>query len=197
MDEHNDINYKTLRRIQQDEQSSASLTKIPTNFYKELVSYLKTLEHSIEQEKNPLKLKLFSDEVQNTKKIANSIYELREKKIVQAALATARGATPDLGNMLEIEKNLYHSLVEQITSSRKEIFESPTNQRKTSPPATPKPAPVIDQSNTHPIVRVLEDTPEFIGTNGQSYLLRKEDVLSIPQEMMDPLLKKKVITHVK
>jgi DNA replication initiation complex subunit (GINS family) len=197
MDEHNDINYKTLRRIQQDEQSSASLTKIPTNFYKELVSYLKTLDHSIEQEKNPLKLKLFSDEVQNTKKIANSIYELREKKIVQAALATARGATPDLGNMLEIEKNLYRSLVEQITNSRKEIFENPTGQRKTSPPATPEPAPVIDQSNTHPIVRVLEDTPEFIGTNGQPYLLRKEDVISIPQEMMDPLLKKKVVTHVK
>jgi DNA replication initiation complex subunit (GINS family) len=197
MDEHNDINYKTLRRIQQDEQSSSLFTKIPPNFYKHLFTYLQTLEHSIEQEKNPLKIKLFSDEVQNTKKIANSIYELREKKIVQTALATARGATPDIGNLLEIEKNLYHSLVEQITHSRQQIFEHPTDQRKTIPSKSPQSTPMLDQSNTHPIVRVIEDTPEFIGTDGKPYLLRKEDVLSMPREMIDPLLKKKVVTHVK
>ena len=83
MDEHEDINYKTLRRIQQDEQTLSLLTKITVSFYKDLSSYMKTIERSIEHEKNPLKLKLFGDEIQNTRKIANSIYELREKKIVQ------------------------------------------------------------------------------------------------------------------
>jgi DNA replication initiation complex subunit (GINS family) len=197
MDEHEDINYKTLRRIQQDEQTLSLLTKITVSFYKDLSSYMKTIERSIEHEKNPLKLKLFSDEIQNTKKIANSIYELREKKIVQTALATARGATPDLTNFLEIEKKLYHSLVEQIMVSRKEIFEKPTDPPATTPPASPTPAPVKEDSNTHPIVRVLEDTPEFIGTDGKPYLLRKEDVLSMPSEMTEPLLKKKVVKQVK
>ena len=198
MDENKEINYKTLRRIQQDEQTSALLTKIHTNFYKDLSSFLKTLESSIEHEKNPLKIKLFTDEISNTKKLANSIYELREKKIVQAALATARGATPDLGNFLEIEKKLYHSLVDQINVSRKDIFERPTEQPVMEPaPASPEPAPVKDETNTHPIVRVLEDTPEFIGTDGKPYLLRKQDVLSIPPEMTEPLLKKKIVTQVK
>ena len=197
MDEHKDINYKTLRRIQQDEQTSSLLTKINVNFYKDLSSYIKTLEGSIEHEKNPLKLKLFNDEVQNTKKIANSIYEFREKKIVQAALATARGATPDLANFLEIEKKLYRSLVEQINVSRKEIFEKPTDPPMTIRPASPITTPVKDEPNTHPIVRVLEDTPEFIGTDGKNYLLRKEDVLSMPGEMTEPLLKKKVVKQVK
>jgi DNA replication initiation complex subunit (GINS family) len=197
MDEHEDINYKTLRRIQQDEQTLSLLTKITVNFYKDLSSYMKTIERSIEYEKNPLKLKLFSDEIQNTKKIANSIYELREKKIVQTALATARGATPDLTNFLEIEKKLYRSLVEQIMVSRKEIFEKPTEPLATTPPASPTHTPVKEDSNTHPIVRVLEDTPEFIGTDGKSYLLRKEDVLSMPSEMTEPLLKKKVVKQVK
>ncbi|HWR28123.1 MAG TPA: hypothetical protein VN377_06790 [Candidatus Thermoplasmatota archaeon] len=197
MDEHEDINYKTLRRIQQDEQTLSLLTKITVGFYKDLSSYMKTIERSIEHEKNPLKLKLFGDEIQNTRKIANSIYELREKKIVQAALATARGATPDLTNFLEIEKKLYRSLVEQIMVSRKEIFEKPTDPPTATPPASPTPAPVKEDSNTHPIVRVLEDTPEFIGTDGKSYLLRKEDVLSMPSEMTEPLLKKKVVKQVK
>jgi DNA replication factor GINS len=198
MDEHKDINYKTLRRIQQDEQSSSLLTKIHSNFYKDLALFLKTLEGSIEHEKNPLKLKLFSDEAQNTKKLANSIYELREKKIVQAALATARGATPDLGNFLEIEKKLYRSLVEQINLSRTEIFEKPSEQASLEPSLPTQELPLAhDVPHTHPIVRVLEDTPAFVGTDGKTYLLRKEDVLSMPREMTEPLLKKKVVAQVK
>lgn len=197
MDEHEDISYKTLRRAQQDEQTSSLLTRINVNFYKDLSLYMKTLERSIENEKNPLKLKLFTDEIQNTKKIANSIYELREKKIVQAALATVRGATPDLTNFLEIEKKLYRSLVEQIMVSRKEIFEKPSDHPVTIPPASLPPTQMKQDSNTHPIVRVLEDTPTFIGTDGNTYLLRKEDVLSMPSEMTEPLLKKKVVKQVK
>jgi len=198
MDEHEEINYKTLRRVQQGEQSSSVPTRINVNFYHDLSLYLKTIEQSVENEKNPLKLKLFTDEVQNSKKIANSIYELREKKIVQAALATARGAAPDLKNLLDIEKKLYNTLVEQIAVSRKEIFEEPTDRHSKKQPASP---PVFDQPkrdpNTNPIVRVLEDTPEFIGTDEKTYSLRKEDVLSLPREMTEPLLKKGVVKQVK
>jgi len=198
MDEHEEINYKTLRRLQQGEQTSSGLTKINVNFYQELFSYVKTIEQSVENEKNPLKLKLFADEAQNTKKIANSIYEFREKKIVQAALATARGASPDLKNLLDIEKKLYSALVEQIAVSRKEIFEEPTDRhlkkQLTSPPVVDPPK---RDPNTNLIVRVLEDTPEFIGTDEKTYSLRKEDVLSLPSEMTEPLLKKGVIKQVK
>jgi DNA replication initiation complex subunit (GINS family) len=197
MDEHEEISYKTLRRLQQGEQNSSILTKINTNFYQDLSSYIKTLERSIENEKNPLKLKLFTDEAQNTKKIANSIYELREKKIVQAALATARGATPDLKNLLDIEKKLYTALVDQISVSRKEIFEEPADRhgkKQLTPSSVDQPK---NNPNTNPIVRVLEDTPEFIGTDEKTYSLRKEDVLSLPSEMTEPLLKKGVVKQVK
>lgn len=198
MDEHEEISYKTLRRLQQGEQTSSVLTKINANFYQDLSSYIKTIEQSVGNEKNPQKLKLFTDEAQNTKKIANSIYELREKKIVQAALATARGAAPDLKNLLDIEKKLYNALVEQIAVSRKEIFEEPTDRHLKKQPAYPQ---VVDQPkrdpNTNPIVRVLEDTPEFIGTDEKTYSLRKEDVLSLPSEMTEPLLKKGVVKQVK
>ena len=198
MDEHEEISYKTLRRLQQGEQTASVLTKINVNFYQDLSSYIKTIEKSVENEKNPLKLKLFTDEAQNTKKIANSIYELREKKIVQAALATARGAVPDLRNLLDIEKKLYTALVEQIVFSRREIFEEPADRDSKKQPASP---PVVDQqkrdSNTNPIVRALEDTPEFIGIDEKTYSLRKEDVLSLPREMTEPLLKKGIVKQIK
>jgi len=198
MDEHEEITYKTLRKLQQAEQASSVPTKIKVNFYQDLSLYIKTIEQSVESEKNSLKLKLFADEAQNTKKIANSIYELREKKIVQAALATARGAAPDLGNLLDIEKKLYNALVELIEVSRREIFEEPTDHQ--SKKQLPSP-PIVEQPkrnpNTNPIVRVLENTPEFIGTDEKTYLLCKEDVLSLPHEMTEPLLKKEVVKQVK
>jgi DNA replication initiation complex subunit (GINS family) len=198
MDEHEDINYKTLRKLQQREQTSVTLTKINVDFYQALSSFIKNIERSVEQEKNPLKVKLFTDEIINTKKIVNSIYELREKKIVQAALATARGATPDLKNILEIERKLYDTLVQQIIDARKEIFEE-HNDRHPQPQSMPQITPEKQKSisNTNPIVRVLEDTPEFIGTDEKTYSLRKEDVISLPREMTKLLLKKGVVKQVK
>ncbi len=197
MDQHEPISYKTLRKLQQAEQTSSVLTRISLNFYQELSSYIKILERSSENEKNPLKVKLFHDEIQNTRKIANSIYELREKKIVQGALATARGASLDLSNFLEVEKKLYYSLVDQIKLTRAGLFEQPENQTQTNQPTTPVMSQVTRDSNTHPIVRVIEDTPEFIGTDGKTYLLQKEDVLTLPEDMNEPLLKKKVVKQIK
>lgn len=197
MDHHEPISYKTLRKLQQAEQTSSVLTRIGLNFYQDLSLYVKTLERSSENEKNPLKVKLFNDEIQNTRKIANSIYELREKKIVQGALATARGASLDLSNFLEVEKKLYYSLVDQIKLTRAELFEQPENQTQTNQPTTSVMSQVKRDSNTHPIVRVLEDTPEFIGTDGKTYLLQKEDVLTLPEDMNEPLLKKKVVKQIK
>ena len=198
MDENVAISYKILRRIQQAEKSSSTPTRIDVNFYKDLSSYIRTIEQSVEKEKNQLKHKLFTEEVLNSKKIANNIYELREKKIVQAALASVRGATPDISNLVEIEKQLYHTIVEQISISRKEIFEKATERHlKEQLPFPPIDNQRMRNSNTNPIVRVMVDTPEFIGTDEKTYILIKEDVLSLPHEMIGPLQKKGVVKQIR
>ncbi|MBN1861980.1 MAG: hypothetical protein JW840_11045 [Candidatus Thermoplasmatota archaeon] len=197
MDEHEQISYKTLRRIQQAEQASSLLTRIHLSFYQELSSYIQNLERSIEHEENQLKRKLFTDEIQNTKKIAISIYELREKKIIQAALATARSANIDVTNFVESEKELYDTVVEQIQAARKKILEQPTNQPEKKHSQGSDIAQGKRTPNTNPIVRVFEDTPEFIGTDGRTYSLRKEDVLSLPPQMSEPLVKKQVVKQIK
>ncbi|HVQ00124.1 MAG TPA: hypothetical protein VMT57_01290 [Candidatus Thermoplasmatota archaeon] len=198
MAEHEEITYKTLRKIQQAEQTASGLTKIDTNFYGDVAAYLSSVEQRIEQEKNPSKLKLFSDELANMKKVITSIYELREKKIVHNALSTVRSGTPDLKNLLEVEKKLFDSLVEQIKQSRQEVFEEKKeNPASEAPPPQPTAPAPAREPNTNPIVRVVEDTPEFVGTDERTYALRKEDVLSMPAETAGPLLKKGVVKQVK
>lgn len=195
--ETNKISYKTLRRIQQLEKTSPLLTKIDVNFYHKLSEYLKNLESIIKQEENSQKSKLFYDEIQNTKKLAFGIYELREKKIVQAALSKVHGAKLDLKNVLEIEKKLYDSLVGQIILSRKKILEEKSDEVKKDEPKTETLKKEEKKRNTNPIVRVLEDIPVFVGTDMKTYLLRKNDVLTISKEMNGPLVKRGVVKQIK
>jgi len=195
--EGNEISYKTLRRIQQLEKTSPLLTKIDVSFYHKLSEYLKNLDSIIEQEENSQKIKLFNDEIQNTKKLAFGIYELREKKIVQAALSKVRGAKPDLKNALDIEKKLYESLIEQIILSRKKILEEKSDEVKKDELKTETFKKEEKKRNTNPIVRVLEDIPEFVGTDMKTYSLRKNDVLTVSKEMKDPLVKRGVVKQIK
>jgi DNA replication initiation complex subunit (GINS family) len=195
MDE-DDISYKALRKIQQQEKTLPLLTRIDQNFYKKFSEYLTNLQRTAENEENSQRIQLFNDEIQNTKNIALNIYELREKKIVQAALSRVRGGKPDLKNLLEIEKKLFDSLVEQIIVSRKEILEQKI-EKKIQTKSAPETGEKEKKPNTNTIVRVTQDTPEFVGTDMKTYLLRKDDVLTLPGEMSTPLLKRDVVKQIK
>lgn len=195
MDE-DDISYKALRKIQQQEKTLPLLTRIDQNFYKKFSEYLKNLQRIAENEENSQRIQLFNDEIQNTKNIALNIYELREKKIVQAALSKVRGGKPDLKNLLEIEKKLFDSLVEQIIVSRKELLEQKI-EKKIKTKSTQVTGEKERKNNTNAIVQVTQDTPEFVGTDMKTYSLRKNDILTLPEEMSNPLLKRGVVKQIK
>jgi len=142
---------------------------------------------------------LLSDEIENTKKIGISIYEYREKKILLAAISKARGGNPDLKNIINEEKILFDSVYELLLKSRKntielekkdedeeiktvELKEISNDENKTE----------VKQENPNPIIRITQDIPEFIGTDGKKYNLRKNDVISLQDNMSAMLMKRKV-----
>ncbi len=188
------FDYKTLRRIQELEKRSPTLTKINPAFYQQLSEFLTTLKKQGDHEKNTQKIKLYRDEIQNTEKIAKNIYELREKKIMQAALSKIRGGKPDMKNLLDVEQTLYDALVDLIQSNRKKIFhsshENPANTPKINTRDSADVHKKDSDTNTKPIVRVTKDLPGFIGTDEVTYHLRQNDVLSLSKEMSDLLQKR-------
>ena len=95
-----DTAYMTFRKIQLEEEKSPLLTKIEQKFYSKLSEFQKNPNNMTEKE------------IQNIGKIFVGIREIREKKIVQAALSKARGGKPDLKNMLDMEKKLFDFLKE-------------------------------------------------------------------------------------
>lgn len=199
-----EISYKYLRRIQQIEKNQPLLSEIKTGFYNELNGFIRKLEERLEKETSDQKKNILEEEIENIKKIACNIYEQREKKIVLSAISQVRGGHPDTSNMLPSEKKMFDGVVNFLLQSREEIFKG-KNETDTADideedvkPDNPKEKPTLDEkekneSNTNPIVRVNEDIPVFIGTDEKKYYLRRNDVISLPNDMKEVLSKRGVV----
>ena len=200
MDE-DEINYRTLRKIQQMEKNSPVLTELKPDFYNALSEYLENLNNRLERETSSQKQILLKDEIQNTKKIATNIYEQREKKILLAVISKVRGGNPDLKKMLEVEKNLFEPILGLLLVSRKKILEIETRENKSNDTRTVEPKKEEKtekkRENSNHIVRVTQDIPEFIGTDEKKYNLRNNDVISLPKDMSEMLTKRGVVKKIK
>jgi DNA replication initiation complex subunit (GINS family) len=201
-----EINYKILRKIQELEKKSPVLTGLKSNFYESVKNYLRELDDALENESSEKKQELFRDELDNIKRIALNVYEQREKKVVLAAVARVRGGKPDISKMLDIEKSLFDSVINIMQDSRNLFFkikDEPTKQsvpykmkeeekKTTEPVNNSSKEPVEKVDNNNPIIRITENIPEFIGTDEKKYHLRNNDVISIPENMSDMLVKRGV-----
>jgi len=199
----NEINYKMLRKIQELEKSSPVLSKINSDFYSVLSSYLKNLDKRFNGEGlSPQKSKLLQDELRNIKKIATSIYEQREKKILLAVVSKARGGDPDLDNLVELERTLFESVLQMMNKTREAFLKNETSKEKKIEEIIEEKSMISEEverveDSTNPVVMVKSDIPEFMGTDEKKYHLRKGDVLSLPADMSEMLLKRDVVKQMK
>ena len=192
-----DINYKVLRKIQQMEKNSPTLTKISSDFYDASSEYLKYLTDRLRKEKSSQKQTLLKDEIHNTNKIMNNIYELREKKILLAAVSKVRGGNPDLLNLVNVERKLFDSILQLMTFTRKEVIKNKSKEDKKEETKSIEPLDEEkEQVNINRIVMVKEDIPEFIGTDMKKYNLRKGDLISLPKDMSETLSKRDAVKEV-
>ena len=196
-----EINYKILRKIQESEKNSPILTELKDDFYDNLSTYLQNLNNRLNEEKSSQKQMLINDEIQNIKKIVVNIYEKREKKILLAVVSTARGGKPDLKNITNEEKILFDKILDLLLNSRKRFLEIESRKNGFKEIETEQKEEIaekkeIKQMNHNPIIRITQDIPEFIGTDEKKYSLRKNDILSLPEDMCDMLTKKNVAERV-
>lgn len=204
-DEINEISYKSLRKIQQIEKNQPTLSKIKPGFYNELADFINDFERRLEKEASEQKKTILKDEIENIKKIASNIYEQREKKIVLSAVSRVRGGNPDTSNMTSSEKKLFNNLVGFLLKNREEIFKKtsetqqiPDEEEKTESESEEEKKTTADEEtevkgNINPVVMVNKNIPEFIGTDEKKYYLRKNDVISLPNDMKNMLSKRGVV----
>jgi DNA replication initiation complex subunit (GINS family) len=195
MDE--EINYKTLRKIQEIEKNSPVLSELKPDFYKTFIGYLKILNKRLDLEKSSQKQILIRDEIENIKKIVINIYENREKKILLAAISKARGGNPDLKNIIQEEKILFDSVYDLLLKLRKNALEieklseeKENNDNNLDEISVNKNKTKEIQENLNPIIKITQDIPEFVGTDRKKYNLKKNDIISLEDNMSNMLIKK-------
>lgn len=193
-----EINYRTLRKIEQMEKNSPVLTKIKSDFYTSLSDYLKELNNRLENEDNPQKKIIIKDEIENIKKLSLSIYELREKKVLLAVVSKARGGNPDTTSMINSEKDLFDSILEIMLKHRDSTFENKKTEKNEIVQESKPEQPIQEENESvkigqrNPILKVNKDVPEFIGTDEKKYFLKKNDLISLPPDMSEMLVKRGV-----
>lgn len=170
------LNYSALRNIEQKEKTTSTLTQIDADFYRQALEHIQKLEERLHEEKmkNPAAktLILLAEELRNTKRLWESIFERREKKIVLAALSVARGGRARPEHLTREEKLFYESLIALLHEHRKRTLESTAQESQ--------------------VVRIVKDIPQFVAGDMKTYDLKKEDVISLPGEVAQILIQRKV-----
>lgn len=194
-----EINYKTLRKIQQIEEKTSILSKINSEIYLNFSKYINNLNLRFENEKNEQRKIILKNEINNTKKIIKNIYDQREKKILLTIMSKVRGGDPNLKNLIKSEKILFESILEIVISMRQQIIENKivkkdrSNNKKSN--KKKKDDKIINDNNK--IFLVKENIPEFIGTDTRRYNLRKNDIITLPKNTSKLLLKRQMAKEIK
>jgi len=211
------FSYAKLRSLERQERQSPELMNIgDTTFYQAVQEHISQLAHRLEEEhtKNPSskKVVIISDELRNTKRTWESVFERREKKVVQAALSMARGGSHTPKFLTNQEKTFFHQLVAVLKEHRKTTLASnhhPAQPSQTPPPALNQekkqapeepqeqqetPAETTEENNSNGsrdiLLRVLKDVPSFMGSDKHNYSLKKEDMVTMPKDMAEILIKR-------
>lgn len=165
------LTFESIRDVERNERNAKRMQKLPPTFLSELKEYI--------ERKEQLKEKSSADimEIENVKSTVQRIVELRERKLIDQALITARTNMPP-ENLLKEEEAVFWQMVEGLKAFRRDFFEQ-----------LRKPKEVL--------FRVKRSMPEFVGPDMKTYLLKENDVVSIPKEIAELLLKEGVVEEAK
>ena len=186
------ITYETLFEILQKEKVRKELQRLDESFNSNFIRYLDEKTSILNSQKS--KNSIFSNEIQKTekqveniKRIIKDLYERRERKIVEAALFSARNPKKVQqleSTMLSEEKDLFEKLIFDLSNSREQILKKLLDHKK------------LETNNTkeeeNSLIKFISAVPKFIGSDNNTYgPFEKEDISSLPSKISNILISKK------
>ena len=175
--------YEAMRK----EKYSENLQLLPSKFLLEVNQYFEDKKNFLKGEKD-----LFSDlAIKNKKKLDNAmssfrdLLRIRKKKILNLAFVASQVGIgkKDFENLLGFEKELFEELVKALERAEKnqlsDMSGSVKNERK------------------HNLVRFLEDTEEFLGSDGNEVgPFKKGEIANLETEVVEILESSKKVERI-
>jgi len=172
------ISFEYLRKILNEEKKNQNLTKVPDDFYESIRLYLEGKRKIAKERKDELELR-------NIERIVENIFNLRERKIVNFALMSARaGIQPS--NLTPDEKLFFNKILEVI-KERRVLIEKIKHS-----------ADMERQKEIDILVVFKQDFPAFVGIDGQTYgPFKKGDIAKLPDKNREVLVSKGIVEEFK
>lgn len=192
------MDIEKLWEILYKERNTASLQELPETFCEEVSEYMGKLAEEKEEE-DERRRELIEDEIRNARMKVEDIIRRRIGKIVKLASSGMKTAPK---GMLEEEQMIFEGVKSHVVEGREKIFalilgekEGKSEKRdaeKKNEASSPAHVPAKSNTEELHIVRILEDIPTFMGTDGRIYKVRKEDVIMLPKTNAEILCKRGV-----
>ena len=206
--------YARLLEQRRNEGAVRGLAKLPRDFYPATASYLEETRRAFESElrENPSSRRgeISRQTFQRASQAARDLIEARMSKLIGAAFQASVGGARDLPNALSEERELFDRVVQSLIGFRRATapflepggpFPAPgampppeTSGSSRPPSASARPTelpardPTTRSSPRLAYVRILKESrPIRVGNDTVD--LRKEDILSVPLEVADLLVK--------
>lgn len=168
----NMLTFESIRELERSERDNKKLQRIPESFIAELKDYIARKE----QLSSPDDV----IEFQAVKGTIARLFEMRERKLIDSALITARTGLPP-ENLLPGEAQLFWTIVERLKSFREELF----GKLKTD-----------TQVQRKIMWRVVKNI-DFVAPDMKEYKLKQGETLELPADTADILLKSGIVEEVR
>ena len=170
------LTYDALRKLVADERAGTKLLPLPEDFFEQVQRYVKLKEQAAGPGGGRAD-ELW--ELDAAKRALSDLLEVRERKLVGAALSFVRtGGQP--GSVLPHELALFSALAEGIKEFRG------VQQR------------LLEPGEARSVVAFLQDVPAFAGSDLKSYGPYKAgDIATVPAEMAKALVTGKAAQELK
>ena len=185
-----------LKDLLDRERSSSSLQRVEKDLYANIGAYMKNLEKKLAEVPKESKKSFFlDDELKSAKKLSKFLFEKRMGKIINTAARTAKAAKGDLTSdrdaLTREEYEMLERLVEMIKCGRENILKIMDEEKAYKMVAGSKDKKKGKKMEMKGIclARSLKDIPEFMGSNGESYIIHEEDIITLPEETAKMLIK--------
>lgn len=212
------MDIETLGAVLRKEKDTGSLQELPGDFCEEVSTYLKSLEDE-KKEADERWNERVEDEIRSATGKVEDIIRRRIGKIVK--LASSGTKTPPKG-MLAEEERIFTGVKRYVNEGKERLFalmrgeqegeregvreegEAKEEEKEKEGEESPwhifkstEPTSVKDRDEDLHIVRILEDIPTFMGTDGRIYKVKREDVIMLPKTNAEILCKRGVAERFK
>jgi len=175
--------YEKTLELWMREKGTEELCEIPAGFEEELYNYASEMRRQLRlSDRSALSSSLKSSELEVAKRMAESLFEIRFRKIVAMAMTDRQ---PE--RILNFEKKLFYGL-QRLVSEHRDRIKSVSRELRISHG---------NADSRYDVVAFMQPFPKVIGEDLRSYgPFKQGDVATLPPENARSLAKRNVVRRV-